>query len=696
MRDHPEYIYAPLPDPSSSIRLLSVINASENTITCSLCIAPTLDSKPYHCLSYTWDDPFGRTDINPPLAQIICDGSVLTIRRNLYDALSHIYNIALQREKLTAIWVDAVCINQEDETEKGEQIKMMHKIYSGATSVVIWLGPDETNDAGSIRVVADAMRDQFGAEKLAKSASWDKFVRELHDSQVVESSNFPVIEKIDMDTWRAVTRTSAREYWQRLWVWKEVVASKNCPIIVSGHTVVSWEDMRLASHGQMIFGKSTLAGKLRPGMVTRNSPHQMAWWRDKYMEKGADWMQEKFGRLVLQLNRNAYVCRDERDKIFAHVGLCQRTKLAEWYKRPFEELYLHFWMDVIRRTNEVNFLTFVEDAEARNVRPKMQNDDRGVEFPSWVPDLRCCLKPASLWEAFQHVETFNVSKGLEARFPDGKEMESINGIEVDEDRKQLVMWAYRFDVVGCCGETGEEAKEQKAIPRLVALLADIGRTIGTTPYRSQDGADDAVATSLAILADTSTYPSYPVSEELKDRAKLWLFHALAESRISGHDNTYIQDQNRLLRAFPGTQGKELQSALDQYAQSHRRYLQDINSNLVSGDHGTNQADKCEVPASIFSQKPKAGSIGMAAMMTGDVGLQFMRLFLTKGGWIGKGPMSTKPGDEIWIVPGGEVPFVLRPKGKNFIYIGHCYVHGIMGGEAAGKICKVDMSQVVLE
>ncbi|KAK4096420.1 hypothetical protein N658DRAFT_501607 [Parathielavia hyrcaniae] len=37
-------------------------------------------------------------------------------------------------------------------------------------------------------------------------------------------------------------------------------------------------------------------------------------------------------------------------------------------------------------------------------------------------------------------------------------------------------------------------------------------------------------------------------------------------------------------------------------------------------------------------------------------------------------------DEIWIVPGGEVAFVLRRSGPNFVYVGHTYVHGIMDGE----------------
>ena len=39
------------------------------------------------------------------------------------------------------LWVDAICINQEDQTEKGHQVSQMRDIYKGADEVLIWLGP---------------------------------------------------------------------------------------------------------------------------------------------------------------------------------------------------------------------------------------------------------------------------------------------------------------------------------------------------------------------------------------------------------------------------------------------------------------------------------------------------------------------------------------------------------------------------
>ena len=92
------------------------------------------------------------------------------------------------------------------------------------------------------------------------------------------------------------------------------------------------------------------------------------------------------------------------------------------------------------------------------------------------------------------------------------------------------------------------------------------------------------------------------------------------------------------------------------------------------------------------------------------------LFLTRGGYLGLGPATTKPGDEVWLVAGARTPFVMRgvprDKGKGRAvdgvrhggkqgqepvgavveqivedggvcrrFVGESYVHGIMDGEA---------------
>ncbi|KAK0642159.1 heterokaryon incompatibility protein-domain-containing protein [Cercophora newfieldiana] len=69
-----------------------------------------------------------------------------------------------------------------------------------------------------------------------------------------------------------------------------------------------------------------------------------------------------------------------------------------------------------------------------------------------------------------------------------------------------------------------------------------------------------------------------------------------------------------------------------------------------------------------------------------LGTSRQRLFLTKSGLLGMGPEETRPGDKVYILHGGNVPFVLRPASQQglpdrYTYVGDAYVDGVMDGEA---------------
>jgi len=59
---------------------------------------------------------------------------------------------------------------------------------------------------------------------------------------------------------------------------------------------------------------------------------------------------------------------------------------------------------------------------------------------------------------------------------------------------------------------------------------------------------------------------------------------------------------------------------------------------------------------------------------------YRTVFSTQEGWIGICLADTRPGDEVWILESGPVPYALRPlEGQLgfFKYQGELYVHGAM-------------------
>jgi len=134
------YCYSALLPGLDAIRLLRLLphDNEDAPLQCQLFNCTIQDSgrrtHPYAALSYVW----GETD-NPKSISI--NDHNLTVTVNLYGALSRLRHTSIER----VLWVDAICINQNDTFEKEQQIRIMAKIYALASQVVVWLGDAADN-----------------------------------------------------------------------------------------------------------------------------------------------------------------------------------------------------------------------------------------------------------------------------------------------------------------------------------------------------------------------------------------------------------------------------------------------------------------------------------------------------------------------------------------------------------------------
>jgi hypothetical protein len=73
--------------------------------------------------------------------EISVDGRKFQVTRNLFVALSHLRNES--RDRL--LWIDALCINQQDIAERSSQISQMAFLFHRADSVIAWLGEGDAD-----------------------------------------------------------------------------------------------------------------------------------------------------------------------------------------------------------------------------------------------------------------------------------------------------------------------------------------------------------------------------------------------------------------------------------------------------------------------------------------------------------------------------------------------------------------------
>lgn len=207
--------FLPLNQSTRSIRLIEIHHSYVTAIPCSLHTFELSQCPPYTALSYTWglsvDAEFPlvyetqwsvrqrllRTlrslyarfasrhslPTNHRLVSISLNGRNIPVRENLYHAMSAVRNRMNHRGVAsTLIWVDALCINQEDPVERSHQVNLMSDIYSQAQLVVVWLGPEAENSGLAMRYI----------DKVSKSMrSYASTKRDTHTNDITNPLETP-------------------------------------------------------------------------------------------------------------------------------------------------------------------------------------------------------------------------------------------------------------------------------------------------------------------------------------------------------------------------------------------------------------------------------------------------------------------------------------------------------------------------
>ena len=125
-----DFRHDPLPA-GQFIRLLHVnIDSAKQPIINFQTIPLNAGIPRYTAISYAWEDssPFQRASCK--------DGRHIWLSKTL----SSLITCLAKRHDYFVVWIDALCINQDDVEERGHQVNLMAQVYSLAEQVVIWLG----------------------------------------------------------------------------------------------------------------------------------------------------------------------------------------------------------------------------------------------------------------------------------------------------------------------------------------------------------------------------------------------------------------------------------------------------------------------------------------------------------------------------------------------------------------------------
>lgn len=185
LMSHELYQGTTLPN-KRSIRLLTLHAGGSlplsSPVVCELRVVtlPDVDSGtswPYYALSYAWREPTTRLKTTSGEVAISCNDINIAIPNNLFVAL---VRLRQKFQEPATIWIDYLCIDQSNTSERTQQVALMQEIFSLASEVLIWLGePSSTglHESGKTEVHYHWGEDNAAALIGAYQDSFREYLR---------------------------------------------------------------------------------------------------------------------------------------------------------------------------------------------------------------------------------------------------------------------------------------------------------------------------------------------------------------------------------------------------------------------------------------------------------------------------------------------------------------------------------------
>ncbi|KAH6957190.1 heterokaryon incompatibility protein-domain-containing protein [Fusarium avenaceum] len=600
-------------------------------------------------LSYVWGHP--ELPEGEPCHSITVDGCPVEVTPNLYYALVQLSQSCRARQGFK-LWTDAICIDQENAEEKGQQIARMCDIYQLAWQVVIWLGPDEQGSTLALSALYWLARESERPEPM-KSFYYEGFSLDLKPLFIMWPTYYSPMKK---KVYKALFHFFTRPYWRRMWVVQEVAMGSPQSPVICGDRCIAWGDVykavEIIAADESRLGREIL-DSVRPQIlstwsfeVARGRVIQGRTWAPERMWRiqqtmmqiqevqKADSGSDEWQGLVraLSLAQDSLVT-DEKDRVYGILGIkaiAQRVQITPNYKLSQSEIYTNFMSELISKgdlnvlrlaSGQGGFVTtswkldslpsFLQNQFAAplllplldGISPAREKTPIGTpchhELPSWAVCWTCAPAPTAQLGGLYHADR-NIGHLL-PEFLAGRSRITVKGLVLDT-----------IISLSACNQSEADASypinSDDATLSSISIYGDFEETkhalwrtiVGDTIYEGGDGAPE--------------YYSWLLNPKLWQRgvAGVWTY---------GFGLHNFMMRNRNLR---------------------------------------------------LSQR-EAVSWAINSMA-------WRRVSATEDGRMGMGSCAAQVGDRIVILRGCNTPMILREVGKEWKLIGECYTHGVMYGE----------------
>lgn len=379
-----KYQYEPLPSNGKHIRLVVLhprVASRPDDIRITIANTPLEAGQrlwpSFMALSYVWGDTNNRRDIkviksaDDSDSEDVISAKRISVTANLAEALKYLP----YADSHIILWIDALCINQDDLEERAQQVKLMAEIYSSAERVLAWVGPSSHNSNVALNMfhrIADSIDVDVDSPSLEIRRKESKWTKESDTAamyfQLLLDPQFPL--PWDGPETQSFGAFFDRSWFGRLWVRQEITLGAKDALILCGSSSMEWAKFKKAA----IFLSKKAKDVNNPRFQQYSD--RMSLMADTVSHRGA----ARLGPLLRQMQCTE--CADPRDRVYGIMGILPAVsqglveKIQPDYTKPVVQVYKELVLAEMEVTCRADLLS--ECRLADSTSPDWR--------PSWVPN----------------------------------------------------------------------------------------------------------------------------------------------------------------------------------------------------------------------------------------------------------------------------------------------------------------------
>ncbi|KAH7320748.1 heterokaryon incompatibility protein-domain-containing protein [Stachybotrys elegans] len=455
------YRYEPLSKDKREIRIFTLYPGQASDPLRGKLSTVLMQNKPtYDALSYVWGPMLFENALiiegnSPKAGSPGSNGGIIQINKNLMRALKDIRH----KRKPRAMWVDMICINQEDVSERGHQVSFMADVYREARRVVIWLDEPIIPSSAPFKALSRFQRSIY--EVKSESGMREKlgslFRRKVHLLDHEEQFWLPVIKVL------------SNAYWRRLWVQQEVYLARKVDCFCRADKVSGEGLLRFVTSLKGVLRDPFYQGKtyrLFESYATEKGPTLFGSYQDgRFYALQTDKCSARYESSLLEifLNSRKLSSSKREDRVYGLLGISRDYKPGDIdvnYNLSLEQVYSQVIQHYIKTYGSLVFLCYRANTDS------LQQD---FSFPSWLPcpekGSSCYPRRFAQWSG---AESIKLMKPL--FLEKGGFAISVYGFKIDSVRvRHDYLWAMESSIREWKSKVLDEGSMEKLMGALPCL-----------------------------------------------------------------------------------------------------------------------------------------------------------------------------------------------------------------------------------